>query len=410
MSALASAIASPQTGKRGRAGSGTSSEELAGPSVQLYQNEEGRKRRITYPDSFDTRDLRLMEIPNDLLDTIMNGGELKIVGDSSKTDAVLCSAGCTYSIRKVETSNQIYLVPPSSTGVFPLEAGINEYYEIKPISGRISSIKDLLQSHVYEGIDHEINKDKGLFLTRDQLWERIQASDAEMEMALEALGVIQLGGYMRMICPVAANEVCRELLDSAIVGSWDLACVREPDVAAAMPGTDPVLLRHVLSTLGTQCEDKSAGADVTATSWVLDLEKVAKKTAHMVFENRESGGDVNDPWPMQDFVGEWGARTPGLKKNPEAFLIGIAIVMRDESQKNADRKVCFRYMPAEQVKLFSTIQERLKALFAIKSKYELEELAPYVDDLVGGAGQAKSDVELLLSHARLVDAKYYMSK
>lgn len=410
MSALASAIASPQTGKRGRAGSGTSSEELAGPSVQLYQNEEGRKRRITYPDSFDTRDLRLMEIPNDLLDTIMNGGELKIVGDSSKTDAVLCSAGCTYSIRKVETSNQIYLVPPSSTGVFPLEAGINEYYEIKPISGRISRIKDLLRSHVYEGIDHEINKDKGLFLTRGQLWEMIQASDAEMEMALEALGVIQLGGYMRMICPVAANEVCRELLDSAIVGSWDLACVREPDVSAAMPGTDPVLLRHVLSTLGTQREDKDKSAGADATSWVLDLEKVAKKTAHMVFENRESGGDVNDPWPMQDFVGEWGARTPGLKKNPEALLTGIAIVIRDESQKNADRKACFRYMPAEQVKLFSTIQERLKALFAIKSKYELEELVPYVDDLVGGAGQAKSDVELLLAHARLVDAKYYMSK
>jgi hypothetical protein len=351
-----------------------------------------------------------MEIPNDLLDTIMNGGELKIVGDSSKTDAVLCSAGCTYSIRKVETSNQIYLVPPSSTGVFPLEAGINEYYEIKPISGRISRIKDLLRSHVYEGIDHEINKDKGLFLTRGQLWEMIQASDAEMEMALEALGVIQLGGYMRMICPVAANEVCRELLDSAIVGSWDLACVREPDVSAAMPGTDPVLLRHVLSTLGTQREDKDMSAGADATSWVLDLEKVAKKTAHMVFENRESGGDVNDPWPMQDFVGEWGARTPGLKKNPEALLTGIAIVISDESQKNADRKACFRYMPAEQVKLFSTIQERLKALFAIKSKYELEELVPYVDDLEGGAGQAKSDVELLLAHARLVDAKYYMSK
>ena len=130
----------------------------------------------------------------------------------------------------------------------------------------------------------------------------------------------------------------------------------------------------------------------------------------MLFENRESGGNVNDPWPVQDFVGEWSARTPGLAKNPEALLAGIAILIRDETQKTADKKAYFRYMPVEQVKLFSTIEERLKALFAIKNKYELEELFPYVNDLVGGTGQPKSAVELLLVNARLVDAKYYMSK
>jgi len=406
MSSVASDAASPATGKRIRAGSGTSSEEAAGPCVQLYTNEEGRKRRIVFPETFDTRDLRLMEIPNDLLETIMKGGEVKIVGDTSKTDAVLCSSECTYSIRKVETSNQIYLVPPSATGAFQLEAGINEYYEIKPIAGRISSIKDLLQSHQYEGVDEEIHKDKGLFLTRDELWDRIQASDSEMNAALEALGVVPLGGYLRMISPPAANAVCRDLLDSAIVGSWDLSCLQEPDILAAMPGTDTVLLSHVLSKLGAKNTASSSGAAV----WTLDAEKVARKTAHMVFENRESGGNVNDPWPVQDFIGEWGARTPGLKKNPESLLAGIAIVIRDEAHRTVEKKTCFRYMPAEQVKLASTIQERLKSLFAIKPKYELEELVPYVNDLAGGAGQPKSHVELLIAHSRLVDAKYYMSK
>ena len=370
------------------------------------------KRRLFYPQSFGARDLRLMEVPADLLSTIMSGQNLKIVGDTSKTDAVLCSDDRTYSIRKVETSNQIYLVPPSSSSDFPLECGINEYYEIKPIAGHISRIKELLETHQYEGEENEGSKDVNLFLSREQLWQQVQASDQEMESALLRLGVVHLRGYMRMLSPTAAAAISRDLLDTAIVGGWDMNNVSENVCMDAMPGIDSVLLRYVLSTLG-KLKDSSDGSDSTSTSiWELESDKVARKTAHMLFSNREglTGSNVDDLWPVSDFLLEWGARTPGLAKNSESLLAGIAIVIHNETAKSADKKAAYRYAPAEKVMLLNTPQERLKKLFSIKSKFELPELEPYLKDLVGGAGMSKSITELLLLHARLVDGKYYMSR
>ena len=395
---------SSSTGKRTREAGGNSVDDTI-PAVQLHQSESVGKCRIMFPDAFGSRDLRLIEVPDDLLAAITKGGDLKIVGDESKADAVLCSATSTYSLRKVETSNQIYLVAPSSSKDFLLECSIRDYYEVKPMAGRIGGIKDLLQNHQYEGLEREASKDKSLFLTQNALWKNTQASDTEMETALHALGVVQLEGFMRMISPKAANEVCRELLDTAIVSSWDLSRIVLSQCHAAMPSADRVILHHVLNSLGT-----TDPSDASGETWVLDSDKVAKKTAHMLFEHRESGGNVYDLWPVQDFLLEWGARTPGLKKNPEELLNGIAIIVRDEASKAADKKAAFRYVPAAQVCLMSLAADRLKYLFTIKSKYELEELKPYLGDLVGGAGQAKSLAELLLANTRLVEGRYYMVK
>ena len=206
---------SPQKGaKRAREGS------EGGRKVQLSDpTEKGTKRRLHFDTSYDTRDLRLVEVPPNLIDIVSSGQHLKIVGDVSKGDTVLCSDNHTFSLRKVETSNAIFLVAPSSTADFSLECGISDYYEIKPIAGNIGKIKELLSAHMYSGSDSESssNASHSHFFTRKQLWEKVQASDAEMEASLNSLGIVEINGYMRMLHPEAISALSRDLLDTAMV-------------------------------------------------------------------------------------------------------------------------------------------------------------------------------------------------
>ncbi len=62
-----------------------------------------------------------------------SGGDLRIIGDES-SDAVFCTMNKTYSIKKVETSNAVCLVPPidkSDDPVFFIEVIKQDYYEVK---------------------------------------------------------------------------------------------------------------------------------------------------------------------------------------------------------------------------------------------------------------------------------------
>lgn len=386
--------------KRARSSSSSESKHLYNPSGN------GQKRRLFFPGTFGSRDLRLVEVPPDMIDIISSGQNLKIVGDPSKGDTVLCSEDRTFSLRKVETSNHIFLVPPSSDHEFQLECSINEYYEIKPVAGKIGRIRSLLETHVYTGESGEAEnaKHRHSFLTRAQLWAEIQASDAEMEVSLRALGVVELDGFMRMLSPEAVSAVSRDLLDTAMVSDWDLSNLDESDCATAMPDTDRVLLRHVLGALGKFSE--------TTNSWVLDQGKVARKTAHMLFESRQAETNSRgDAWPVQDFLLEWGARNPGTGQVRAELLLGIAVLIRDSSIKNEERREVYKYAPAESITLLSSCRDRLDKLFAIKPKFPKDQLEPYLGDLVGGTGQPKSMDELLLANARFVQSEnVYMQK
>jgi hypothetical protein len=67
-------------------------------------------------------------------------------------------------------------------------------------------------------------------------------------------------------------------------------------------------------------------------------------------------------------------------------------------------------VPAEEINLLPTPQERFRKLYSIKPKYVIEELDPYCSGLVGGLGQPKSNAELVLKFSRIIESKYYMSK
>ena len=89
----------------------------------------------------------------------------------------------------------------------------------------------------------------------------------------------------------------------------------------------------------------------------------------------------------------WASRTPGSEPPTEEMLGGIAMKI--------DGNYC--YFPLENMS--GEVGIRIQQLFAFKKKYALEEIRPYIRDMVGRPGQP-SEAELLLKYTRKVDDFY----
>jgi hypothetical protein len=122
---------------------------------QLHDNvnkEVVIKFRPSYSNQDQSRDLRLIETSMDMIKKVKAGETLKIIGSKGE-DTVLCTSEQTFSIKKVETSNSVFLIPASSNNEYNIIANCGTYYELKPISGRIEQLEELLKKTQYNGTD-----------------------------------------------------------------------------------------------------------------------------------------------------------------------------------------------------------------------------------------------------------------
>ena len=110
---------------------------------------------------------------------------------------MLCTGEKTYSVKKVETSNAVFLVPPSTSAKneFELVSAVQDYYESKPIEARTDKIASILKDSLYEGetADAEsMDTETTVLLSRHELEQQVQASAAELDAALDVLGVVEV--------------------------------------------------------------------------------------------------------------------------------------------------------------------------------------------------------------------------
>lgn len=406
-------------------------------ATQLYTAKSGTSLSLKLSENFDSRNLSLMEVPKEISALIEKGNELYLKGGSD-TDVVLCTTNKTYTMKMVETSNQLFLVPPSN-GNYLLECSLNDYYELKPTAPRVQLIKEILKNSTYTGLEMNITEDIDLvdnnntntnensekevkeerttklgFVSRQELEEVVQASRDEIDEALRSIGVVEVNGKMRVLDKKLVKSVARELLDTIMIQGWNMLAINEEDCIREMPDTDNIYLKYVLSKLGTldivsddlnmECEDQETKI------WALDEDAVAKVTAHILFMNRKTS---ERGWPTQDFHLEWSTRNPDMHQSKQgvfsqpdpALLNGIAIKTID-MRLNQD---VYFYLPADEHNIeYSTSKERFVRLFEIKNKFKQQELEPYCSDLYGQIGQPKSLADLLLRELKLVDGFYMM--
>lgn len=269
------------------------------------QNSVG-KSSIFFNQNFLDRDVRLIEVSEDLISSLENGECLKIIGpllmdggDSKVvSDAVLATQLKTFSIKKVETSNAVYIIKPSDEARFNIESASQDHYELKPIAARLERIKELLVDSQYDGVDAEKGSNVSLsdFMTYDELRNQIQASDFEFSAALFAMGVVELQGKMRLLSKNAIKEAIKELIYTIMEHNrtWNITCLNEQECRDAMPHVDPIILNFSLKSLGQTCASSSSnnndtnsnqgsGARVGVETWMLDQDTLCSATARIVF-------------------------------------------------------------------------------------------------------------------------------
>ena len=366
------------------------------------------KTALMYSATFGSRDLRLMEAPSDVVSYVAAGNDLRLIGPAeSGGDVVLCTGDKTYSIKKVDTSNHVFLVPASTStdGEYTLESSIKDYYEVKPAEGRIDKLTSILKDSLYEGkgaAEEEMVDENDLF-TRTQLEEQVQASIGELNGALEALGVVEVRGKMRLLDENLSRSATRELLDTIMIQRWDMKQIEESECRKHMPDTDEIYLSHALRSLGEAVGGNDQDSDCKV--WSLDKDQVAKATAHILFQNRKSSMNI---WPIDDFLLEWSSRIP----DSTAFDGGLVVAAAPDKGLLAGIAVQvgsgYRYAPATQLNLLPKAEERFKNMAAFKQKYTQEEIAPYCAGLFGSAGQPRSVPELLLKHSKFLDNMYIL--
>ena len=247
---------------------------------------------------FAVRDVRLIEVNEDFLKQLSDQQPLKIIGpmevstDGGVSDAVLTSLDKTFSIKKVETSNAVYLIGPSHTDKYTVQSASQDYYELKCIPPRLDKIKELCPE--YNGIDAKSNDNlhDSRLLSYSELRNQIQASDVEFAAALFNFAVVNLRGKMRLLSKVAIRESTRHLVFTIMEQSWKLQHIVEDLCVRHIPEMDPVLLNFSLKSLGEKRNiDGTEG--VGGAYWTLDQDKISRATAHIQFNRQSDPTAVN---------------------------------------------------------------------------------------------------------------------
>jgi hypothetical protein len=71
----------------------------------------GATARLSYGANFTHEKLQLLEVDEELLQEIISTGV--VIKGAPTDEAVLCTASKTYSLKQVETSNTLLLIPPA---------------------------------------------------------------------------------------------------------------------------------------------------------------------------------------------------------------------------------------------------------------------------------------------------------
>lgn len=365
---------------------------------------------LKFSDDFKSTDFRLIEVDDELMNKIKSGERIQLVGDP-KADAVLCTSSSTFSVKKVETSNSIYLVQQSNSINFEISAKCEDYYELTRITPNSHQLEILLHPTIYHGMEYEKEHpvDPSMLVRKSDLQSKIQASEIERNDLLKQLNVIEFfNGSIRMISKKLLYTFLSDLINAIIAHRWDIHHLSQSDIMKELQlnfDEDCQILEHVLGSVG-QRNSKALNY------WILDSLLVCKSVAHILFLERYYLKQPYQPvqgkfplkmdvlWPVDDFMSTWAIRVPSGCVPDKSLLEGIAIMERNTILPS------FLYLPADS--LSRDIKERMINLFTVREKYSLEEITPYLIDIVHqSTGSSKSVTSLLLQHARLVDGFYF---
>ncbi|KAH9602130.1 hypothetical protein KSS87_016587 [Heliosperma pusillum] len=340
---------------------------------------------VAYHPDFGSHDeLLLLEIDEKLLPDVLCE-RVSLRGEPDE-EAVFCTQSKTYAIKFVGNSNSVFLVPPSSLGekfmdcednssdppaltsVLKVASGNLELLEVSP---KLDKLRFLLSQNPFsyehatqmDFVSHSEDGKSGLYRWED-LIGRIQASDVELRLALEALDAIEINGYWRIVDDKYMDSILSMLLNNAIINDWPLDALPENEVVSKLESDDgfPAKLAiHCLRVYGNRVNDDNCDVHV----WKLDEKRVCVHIAKIILK----GGKVK----TEKFMEEWRCKVPdGMQARFEML----------ESEVLTERIGVETWVRAFSISsLPSTPAERFSILFKERPKWEWKDLEPYIRDL-----------------------------
>ncbi|CAG9792993.1 unnamed protein product [Diatraea saccharalis] len=348
--------------------------------------------------------LRLLQLDDYLLKEIEEGKELIFKGDGDE-NVVLCTNTKTYDVKEAETSNSLLLVPGL---LFAAETGLNEtvqndsmecdsdtsfeksntslnkstdsdegnkvprkiehkdiintfftYYELRPCKPRLSKLRKLLESTMYQGVELEYAVEKSKLMTYEDIFDEIQASRLELDEELEKIQAIKIDGYYRLLDFDYEFRVLSYMLDLIEENSWPLDKISKEVTFESLKELLPISILEAMFRFYTTesiIEDGIQYYEYKQDKVCIFLARVLLKSA----------GKFN----FSEFMQAWKDSVPeGMVPN-ESLLSGVALI-----DKSNTPNVIWALAESD---LPEDINERFKVLFQRKAKWTVQEISPYI--------------------------------
>ncbi|KAL3685004.1 hypothetical protein R1sor_003026 [Riccia sorocarpa] len=368
--------------------------------------DRGPQVTVKYAETFTSEEhYKLLEVDEAILQELLENG-LTIKG-GQEDEAVLCTMKATYAMKFVSTSNTVLLVPPSEPtqrvddnaaaksdfreekeskselGVVATASGHIELVEIAP---KMEKLKALVSQRPFRddeiGMDYDDDIEEtecsGRLVTWDELSASIQASDSQLKEELKKLGAAEIGKYWRTVDPGYMQNLLEILLNTAVQDDWSLKALREAEVVRRLEGDGfpPQVVVSCLEKFGVQVQPASGedgstshetahGGQETAV-WALDEGKICGQYAKILLS-------MKPKWKVEEFIEEWGLITPSWTA-PHIDMLRGEVLVEKIGMESWLHEFSSSLLPTRP-------DARFSALFSRRSKWEWEDLEPYLRDL-----------------------------
>lgn len=264
-------------------------------SSQIRPNVE----QLFFSPTLASDSIKLLELNNQTLACLEAGDSLVFKGEGSE-NIVLCTDKETFEVKDTEISNSLLIVPKlwfdgctenisrsktETNGdealvtnhslnlrIVHIDAVSHSYLELKPIKPKLHKILDLLEPSAYKGPECEelVTADK---IHRNELEQRVLASNEEIDLALSRLTVVEIDGYVRLIDFDYLSRVIVSITAFLEENSLHFDDFSATEVIAGLKDLYPeVVVENVLQHFALS---KTVEADA---KWSLDEDKVGYRS------------------------------------------------------------------------------------------------------------------------------------
>ncbi|KAG7474518.1 hypothetical protein JOB18_010638 [Solea senegalensis] len=345
---------------------------------------------LSFGENVSCADYCLVELDDTLCKHIEVGQNLVIRGDKDE-HAVLCSGDKTYDLKIADTSNLLLFAPgcktpdllpndqKSSQVVHTQIWGFsNSYWELRKRRPKLRKMTKLLMENPYEGPalgGHEENTENRY--TMQDLLERIQASEEEIQAHLETIHACQIDGFWRVLDFDYEMKLLGHVTQLVDSESWSFNRVPlQTSLEELAPLEPKEMIEHCLNCYGKRFTENDK------VFYVLHEDKVCRGIALMLLQNAVK-------FNLREFQEVWQQSVPDGMSTRLDQLKSVALVDRTSHPET----ICLLRVDD----LPEDTLDRFNHLFTLREKWTEDDITPYIQDL---CGEKQTTGALLTKYAR----------